>query len=105
MGLLDWVHTAVTIICSVFASSGVWTILLRKSERKDGKTKMLIGLGHDRIMTLCSKYISRGYITKDEYEDLITYLWSPYESLGGNGSAKRMLEEVQKLPIHGLKED
>ena len=64
---------------------------------------MLIGLGHDRIMFLGMTYIDRGYITKDEYENL----YKPYEKLGGNGSAKRIMAEVDKLPIRKgrLKED
>lgn len=28
------------------------------------------------------------------------YLYEPYEKLGGNGSAKRVMQEVDKLPIH-----
>ena len=44
-------------------------------------------------------YVTRGYITQDEYENLNDYLYQPYEKMGGNGSAKRVMEEVRKLPI------
>lgn len=54
----------------------------------------------DRIMYLGMSYIERGYITQDEYENLKVYLFEPYEKLGGNGSAKRIMQEVDKLPIH-----
>lgn len=60
---------------------------------------MLIGLAHDRIIYLGLKYIERGWITKDEYENLIDYLYVPYDKLGGNGSAQRIINEVKKLPI------
>lgn len=60
---------------------------------------MLLGLAHDRIMSLCMTYIERKYITSDEYENLYEYLYKPYEKLGGNGSAKRVMNEVNKLPI------
>lgn len=61
---------------------------------------MLIGLAHDRIMYLSMHYIEREYITKEEYEDLITYLYEPYLELDGNGSAKHMIEDnVNKLPV------
>ena len=60
---------------------------------------MLIGLGHDRIVWLGMKYIERGWITNDEYENLNDYLWRPYEQLGGNGSAKRIMDAVNKLEI------
>ena len=29
----------------------------------------------------------------------IFYFYKPYKSLGGNGSAERIMEEVKKLPI------
>lgn len=61
---------------------------------------MLVGLAHDRIIELGLIYIERGYVTKDEYENLHDYLFVPYEKLGGNGSAKKVMVEVDKLPIH-----
>lgn len=61
---------------------------------------MLIGLAHDRIIYLGMAYIERGYITQDEYENLYEYLYKPYEKLGGNGSAKRIMTEVDQLAIH-----
>ena len=60
---------------------------------------MLVGLAHDRIIHLGMVYIERGCITQDEYENLQVYLYEPYEEMGGNGSARRVMEEVRKLPI------
>ena len=88
-----------TIVCSIFASSGFWTLFQRKREGKDAKTRLLIGLAHDRIIFLGLKYIERGYILESEYEDLVTYLWEPYEDAGGNGSAKKVMDEVKKLKV------
>lgn len=95
-----WIQIIITIFGSVLASSGLWAYFSKKAERKDLKTEMLIGLGHDRIMYLGMAYIERGYITSDEYENLYEYLYKPYEKLGGNGSARRIMNEVNKLPIH-----
>jgi hypothetical protein len=89
----------VTILVSVLASSGVWAVVMKIMDKRDVKTQMLIGLGHDRIMYLGKSYIDRGYITSTEYENLIDYLYRPYELMGGNGSAKRIVEEVKKLPL------
>ncbi len=88
------------ILLAVLASSGLWAFVTKLSERKDVKTKMLVGLGHDRIMWLGMKYIERGWITQDEYENLYEYLYKPYKAMGGNGSAKRVMQELNKLPIH-----
>lgn len=91
---------AVTVICAVLASSGFWAWMTARREKKDAKTKMLLGLGHDRIVSLAMKYIERGWITQDEYEDLSKYLYAPYQEMGGNGTAERLMTEVRKLPIH-----
>jgi hypothetical protein len=60
---------------------------------------MILGLGHDKILSLGKEYIARGWITADEYENLHDYLYIPYKNMGGNGSAERIMEEVKKLPI------
>lgn len=94
----------VTTICvAVFASSGFWGLLTYLVQRhntfKSAESKMLEGLGHDRICSLGQEYISKGYITKDEYENLVDYLYKPYKALGGNGAAEKIVNDVEKLPI------
>ena len=88
-----------TVVCAVIASSGFWAYISNRSEKKDVRTRMLVGLAHDRILFLGMSYIERGYITRDEYENLYEYLYQPYEKMGGNGSAKRIIQEINKLPI------
>jgi len=100
----EWFQMLVMIVTSALASSGLWTYITRRADRKDVKTEMLIGLAHDRILYLGMVYIERGYITQDEYENLHDYLYAPYEKLGGNGSAKRVMEEVNRLPIRKYKD-
>lgn len=94
-----WLQMVITIVCSVMASSGFWAYVQARKDKKDNKTKLLIGLAHDRIMSLGMDYIKRGYITRDEYENLHDYLYAPYVAEGGNGSAKRVMLEVEKLPV------
>ena len=96
------IQMVVTVLCAVLASSGFWAYLQRKHDRKDDRTALLIGLAHDRIMELGMRYIERGYITRDEYENLYKYLYKPYERNGGNGSAKRIMQEVDKLSIRNV---
>lgn len=98
--MTSWLQIILTVFSSVLASSGLWAYIVKRAEKKDIKTRMLIGLGHDRIMYLGMYYIERGWITQDEYENLYAYLYKPYELMGGNGSAKRIMREVEKLPIH-----
>lgn len=94
-----WAQLILTIIASVLASSGLWTIIQKRMDKKDAKTELLIGIAHDRIIFLGMSYVNRGYITQDEYENLHTYLYEPYLKNGGNGSATRVMKEVEKLPI------
>lgn len=96
----QWLQMALTIICSIVASSGFWAYLTQKRDKKDVKNEMLVGLAHDRIVFLGMQYVERGWITQDEYENLHDYLYIPYQKMGGNGSAQRIMKEVDKLPIH-----
>ena len=88
-----------TILASVLASGGFWTLVQMRINKKDAKTKLLVGLAHDRIVELGMQYIERGYIYQDEYENLNDYLFNPYEKAGGNGSAKRVMDVVRTLPM------
>ena len=94
----EWLQIALTVFTSVLASSGLWAYILKWSDNKDAKTEILVGLAHDRILYLGMSYLERGYITKDEYENL-EYLYRPYEKLGGNGSAKKVMEEINRLEL------
>ena len=95
---MSWAEVIVTIIGAFIASSGFWAWLQSRSRKKDMSTKMILGLGHDRIIYLCEKYIDRGWISTDEYENLREWLYEPYEKMGGNGTAKRLIAIVNNLP-------
>lgn len=95
----EWVTLLGAIVSSVVASSGFWAVLQAHANRNDGNSRLLLGLAHDRIVDLGVRYIERGYITQDEYENLNDYLYEPYCARGGNGSAKRVMETVRKLPF------
>lgn len=93
----------ISIVGAVFASTGFWaflTSLIQGKKAKDSaEGQMLKGLGHDRICYLGENYIRRGYITKDEYENLHDYLYLPYKKLGGNGTAEKVMKEIERLSL------
>ena len=89
----------IAILSTLLASSGFWALVTRVIDKKSAKTKMLLGLGHDRIMFLGSKYIENNHITQSEYENLYKYLYEPYKAMGGNGTAERLMQEVNRLKI------
>lgn len=99
----------VTIITVIFASGGFWAFvtaaLTERRKKRDALEnelgadhQLLLGLAHDRLYALCAEYISRGSITMDEYDNL-KYIYDPYVQSGGNGTGKRLMEEVEKIPI------
>jgi len=61
----------------------------------------MMGLAYDKVMDKGGTYLDRGYVTRDEYEDLRKYFYEPYKALGGNGVAERIMNGVSELPIVG----
>ena len=104
-----WIQMIVTVICAVLASSGFWAFLQSRRDKKEAKknkedpaSRILLGLGHDRIIYLCMHYIDRGWISNDEYADLKKYLYEPYKAMGGNGGAERLMADIEKLPVKNI---
>ncbi len=95
---MHWLEMAITVLGAFLASSGFWAWMTNRSNKKSAGTQMILGLGHDRIISLCEKYIERGWISSDEYENLNSYLFEPYTKMGGNGTAKRLMAIVDNLP-------
>ena len=89
---------ALTIFASVMASSGLWAFLGNRFDKRSAEKDILIGIGHIELVFFGMQYIERGWITKDEYETM-KELYDPYIKLGGNGSGKKIMTEVEKLPI------
>ena len=102
MSIETVIQLIVTVVASVLASSGLWTYIQKKADKKDAKSRLLLGLAHDRIIFLGSSYIERGYITKDEYENLHDYLYVPYSEMGGNGTAKKVMQAVDRLELKNI---
>ena len=71
----------------------------KKSSKRTAESDINMSLGHDWIVFLGTKDDKKGYITKDEYENLHEYLYKPYLELGGNGTAQKIMNEVEKLDM------
>lgn len=97
--MASWLQIALTIFASVMASSGLWAFLGNRFDKRSAERDLIIGIGHVELVYYGMQYIERGWITKDEYETM-KELYDPYIKLGGNGSGKKIMAEVEKLPIH-----
>lgn len=87
------------IVIAGLTSSGVWAFISQQLARNSASRDMLLAMAHDRVVSTASMYIRRGWISPDEYEDYVKYVYRPYKNLGGNGLAERLTSEVEKLPV------
>ena len=100
------IDTAILIaLISAFSSSGVMSLVIfllqrrdRKKEKESAQSRMIIALGHDKIVYLTDKYVRRGAITLKERRNL-ECLTGPYFEGGGNGDAKIGYEDCERLDV------
>ena len=95
---MKWYEIVVTILVSVFASTGFWNVVQSRQKKQSNETKLLMGIAYTKIVQTAENYIARGWVTSDEYHELYHYLYEPYSDMGGNGAAKRLMDIVKTLP-------
>ena len=95
----QWLDIMVTVFIATLASTGFWSFIQSKSNKKSNTDELILGLAHDRIISLGSEYLKRGWISNYEYQNFIKYLYDPYKEFGGNGLAEKIKNEVEELPI------
>lgn len=99
----------ITAILSALTSSGVMSLIIYLIQRRDreidkktanqsAQSRMLVGLGHDRIISLTDRYVRRGMITLKEKRNL-EFLYRPYSDMGGNGDCKIGYDACQLLTV------
>ena len=90
---------------------GIFSVIMfklnRKAEKEDKQeskeddlTSGLRILLYDRIKHLGKSYITRGYITTEELEDLLLMHKIYHDNLKGNGFLDSLMGQVKQLPIH-----
>lgn len=99
---MNWIEVLVTIAGSVFTSSGLWSLILYKIKKNDSGILMTRGMAHYRIIEEGQKFIERGWITHEEYDDFMKYLGNPYLESGSNGLAKKMIDDISDLPFKSI---
>ena len=92
-----------TFVATLIGSQGLWILLSKISEKRSATSQLIRGLAHEQIVDKGMKYIHRGWISNDEYDDFLNYLYIPYQKTGGNGLAERVKNEVDKLPFKNKK--
>lgn len=93
------------IILAIFVSAGFWKVIevivvhFLTKPKITPEIRLLRGIGQIEIIFFGTKFIEQGYITTEEYDSLKNEIYAPYVEIGGNGLAKKMMEEIEKLPI------
>lgn len=99
-----WIRAILIVVGSVLGSGGLWTYLQYKDSKRDATTRLLMGVAYAQITSMGVSYLDRGWVTKDEYEELRKYFYDPYQALGGNGVAERIMSGVSRLPLRSHNE-
>ena len=72
---------------------------IRKTSNKETEhINLIISSYRYRLIQLCKLYLRQGYMTQDQYEQLIEF-YRLYSALGGNGQAKDYYQRTIQLPI------
>lgn len=87
-----------SVIVAIIGSTGLWTAVNKFMDNRSASRKMILGLGYFQLVHACEEYLTRGWISIDEYEDLNKYLFLPYKEMGGNGTAAALMDKVKALP-------
>lgn len=92
----------IALVGAIFASTGFWTFVNQwidrhHKTRTDLEEGMLCIL-HDRVYFLCKHHLKSESISSDDYDNL-KKLFGSYTRLGGNGTAEKLMKEVEKKPI------
>ena len=95
---MSYAELILAIVVAVLGSNGLWAFIQSKSKHKSDRDKLLLGIAYKGIIETSEKYIDRGWIEPDEYNELNRYLLEPYQNMGGDGTAEKMMAEVKSLP-------
>ena len=71
-----------------------------KTRRKHDSSvdELLLQVAKNQLVSQGRKYLNRGYITMDEYEEYESE-YKVYTVMGGNGLARRIFKQVDDLPM------
>lgn len=97
--IVTWGQLLVPILVATITSNGMWLYIQTKRNKKSATSQMLVGLVQDQIVTRGQTYLERGWVTAEEYDNFVRYLYKPYVACGGNGLAEKIMKDVQRLPM------
>ena len=89
----------IAAITAIFGSTGLWTYIQNRNKKRDQVETLVKGLAYNAIVYQTRYYLNRGTITDTEFKDMYNMLYVPYKQMGGNGTAEKLFNEVENLPL------
>ena len=80
--------------------SGIFGLLVSRQHKENGVAAGVRILLYERIKFLGTHYVEKGYVSNDDYEDLLKMHRAYHNPLKGNGFLDDIMEQVKKLPRH-----
>lgn len=98
MDLTKVAEMANPLITTLLSGPGIWAWVKTLTTRNNSEDRLLLQVAKNQLVSQGRKYLKRGYITMDEYEEYEDE-YQVYSALGGNGLARRIFEQVDDLPM------
>ena len=99
MGWQQLLALGFTGLYTIIASAGFWSFFSHRQKSKDAEVILLLGLTRVVYQQIADNYIQQGWIHREDYENLITDIYAPYKTLGGNSTADRIMNDLGTLPL------
>ena len=98
MDVSYWITGCATILVGIFGSMGFWSYMSEKRSKKSIERAAIQCVLFMAIKMSCKTCLRRGWVNTEEIEDIEKYMFEPYEKMGGNGTAKLLMEKIKSLP-------
>lgn len=99
MGWEQVIALVVTGLYTIVASAGFWQFFTNRNNQKDAEVLLLLALTRTVFINAADSYLDQGWIHRDDYEHIISEIYTPYKALGGNASVDRIMEQLSQLPL------
>ena len=93
-----WLTGIITLLVGIFGSTGFWVFVQNRRSAKSLERQTVLSVTFLGVKMSCKALLERGWADTEEIEDIEKYLFEPYEALGGNGTAKMLMDKVKRLP-------
>lgn len=97
---MAWYEVLVAVVSVIFGSSGAWTYFQARRSKDDTRDKLLKGIAYNVIISQAKHHLAHGEITASEFTDIYNAVYIHYKQMGGNGTAERLMKELEKLPLN-----